>query len=273
MPQDKPVDAAAEVAKSKKLLEGAEKKFPSAMAKKAGAEAPAAPKKIQVPPASAQKKSALGEVIDQMGSTAQGLKARGEMMKGSGLQPQPLATGGTWLPSAADEDRLGAGAMPASMHDGGKVKEDGLKNLQKGETVLPKDKDKAEELAMKHLGKKAGAMGEAIEEEKEEKAEKETPAEEKKEGKKGEKKEEKAEPKKEEKAEKKEGKHGVTVIHHHKHGHTMHHMSEDGGHQMHQFELGDHSGMASKMAELTGGEGQDMGGEPQGGPPEGAPQQ
>jgi hypothetical protein len=168
--------AAAEVAKSKKLLERGEDFTKKVEGKSPSAYVPKAPVKPATPAASkpaAKSAGLLGEAED----VASGLKAKTDMA---------------------------AGALDApKMHDGGKVKEDGPKTLQKGEVVLPKDEKKA----MKVLKEKAGGvMSAAMKEEEEEKDEKESPAEEKKEGKKGEKAEEKKEPKKEEKKEPKKGK-------------------------------------------------------------------
>jgi hypothetical protein len=141
---------------------------------------------------------------------------------------------------------------PQKMHDGGKVKESGVKDLEKGETVLPKDKDKAERLAMKHLGKKAkGVMSEAVEEE-----ESEPKAEEKHETKKEEKAEGHKEAEKKPKVEKGKRSH-TTVIHHHKTGHTMLHLREDGSHDTHQFALGDHAAMGSNMKDMLESQSED----------------
>jgi hypothetical protein len=232
------------IASSKKALEGADKAFPS-------------PKKKPEMIDSAKKPAAkpASGIMDEAKSAAEGIKAKGDAVK----QYQD--------------------AMP-KMHDGGKVKEDGPKNLQKGEVVIPKDKA---ESAMKELDKKAkGPMASAAEE-----AEHETPAEEKAEGAKGEAKEgehkktsDKHNPAHE--GGKKKKVH-VTVIHHHKHGHTMHHMDEDGASTMHQFGLGDHAAMGKNIGDMLqangqgapeeGAEGGEQGGEPQGPPMQGAPQQ
>ena len=141
---------------------------------------------------------------------------------------------------------------PQKMHDGGKVKESGVKDLEKGETVLPKDKDKAEKLAMEHLGKKAkGVMSEAVEEE-----ESEPKAEEKHETKK----EEKA---KGHKSDKKDGKkpagkkhvgfHGYT----HKGGHALHHVFDDGSSETHNFALGDHAALGKNITDMLGSQGEE----------------
>jgi hypothetical protein len=141
---------------------------------------------------------------------------------------------------------------PQKMHDGGKVKESGVKDLEAGETVLPKDKDKAEKLAMEHLGKKAkGVMSSAIDEEDNEPKE-----------------EEKHETKKEEKSEghksaKKDGKkpagkkhvgfHGYT----HKGGHALHHVFDDGSSETHNFALGDHAALGKNITDMLGSQGEE----------------
>src|SRR5208337_1396094 len=153
------------------------------------------PPKLPVPAAPKVPKAPSSGLLGEVESAGEGIRMRAEQMKD--------------IPK---------------MHEGGKVEEDGPKNLKKGETVLPKDKDKAEKLAMEHLGKKAkGVMSAAIDEEKDEP-----------------KAEEKHESKKEEKA---EGKHKGgkkpkfhrTEIEHHPNGsHTVRHhphppkMGEDG---------------------------------------------
>ena len=233
------------IASSKKVLESANKAFPSA--KKPMVDSAKAPAAKPAP------KTGLGAEAE---SAAAGIKAKQDAVK-----------------EYTD-------AMP-KMHDGGKVKEDGPKNLQKGEVVIPKDKA---EKAMSELDKKAkgkGPMESAVEE-----SEHETPAEEKAEGAKGEAKEgehKKTSDKHNPAHEGGKKKVHVTVIHHHKHGHTMHHMDEDGASTMHQFALGDHAAMGKNIGDMLqangqgapeeGAEGGEQGGEPQGSPMQGAPQQ
>jgi len=188
MAEEKHVDAAKEVAKSKRLLEKANKFTTQVEGKPRGMFAPAPKPAIEAP-----KPKSAG-LLAEAESAGAGLKAR-----------------------EANVNEYVATAP--KMHNGGKVQEDGVKDLQKGETVLPKDKKKAEKLAMAHLGKKAGAMSAAVEEEK---AEKETPKQEKAEGKKGEKAEKHTAPKKE----KKLGKHDFArteIIHHPNGSHTSTH--------------------------------------------------
>jgi hypothetical protein len=93
-------------------------------------------------------------------------------------EPKPLAPSAGLLGEAAS---AGEGIKMAAeqakdipkMHKGGKVKEDGPKDLEAGESVLPKDKKQAEKIAMAHLGKKAGIMSSAQDEEELDKDEKE----------------------------------------------------------------------------------------------------
>jgi hypothetical protein len=177
---------------------------------------------------------------------------------------------------------------PKTMHDGGEVEEDGPKILQKGEIVLPKDKDKAEKMAMDKLSKKAkgvmsSAMDEVDEEKDEPKAEEkhETKKEEKSEDHKSEKKSGEKDGKKEDKKESKSdgkkpagkkhvGFHGYS----HKGGHVVHHMYDDGSSETHNFALGDHAGVGSNIADVLGqqapegeggGAGEGAGLQPQGG--------
>lgn len=252
MPQDPKVTDP--VAEAKKALAESNKKFPSAMA----SAITDAAKKNPSPMAEAMSKAKSAKPEQKTTGLAAELKAKKDNVEQYARETKKQ--GGSWLPEGAASNAMGAAPK---MHDGGKVEEDGPKTLQKGETVLPKDKKKSEKLAMEHLGKKAGAMSAAVEEEKEEKAEKETPAEEKKEGKAGEKKEEKAEPKKEEKAEHGKKKHVGFHGHSHKAGHTVTHHFDDGSSETRHYALGEHAAMGSDIAAMV----QSHGGEE----PEGMP--
>jgi len=138
---------------------------------------------------------------------------------------------------------------PQKMHDGGKVKESGVKDLEKGETVLPKDKNKAEKLAMEHLGKKAkGVMSAAVEEE-----EAEPKEEEKHETKKEEKAEGKHKVEKKPAGKKHVGFHGYT----HKGGHALHHVFDDGSSETHNFALGDHAALGKNITDMLGSQGEE----------------
>jgi hypothetical protein len=118
MPQQDGISMAAKAIKdSKKLLDSTGAGGKSSLATKSGRPSFQAPK----PAAPAEPKK------DEMGSASKGLLA---------------ATGHDQAPSLkANSDNLEAykAAVP-KMHKGGEVKEDGLKNLQKGEVVISKDK-------------------------------------------------------------------------------------------------------------------------------------
>jgi hypothetical protein len=237
MPQD-PVKEA--LASAKGALKTAEGKFPSKMAEKAGVGAkPAAAPPVPAPKAKPRSAGLIGDAE----GVAAGIKARGEMMKGSGVEPQ-------------------------KMHDGGKVKEDGVKDLQKGETVLPKDKKASEKLAMEHLGKKAKSpISDAIDEEMDSKEDKK--AGDKKEKKDGKKKtSDKHSPMKDVK----HNFHRTETIHHKNGSHTVTHhphppkMGADG--TMGQAEE-PVSYAAPDMASLHQGMDENLGGAPEGGSPAG----
>jgi hypothetical protein len=77
------------------------------------------------------------------------------------------ATGHDQAPSLkANTDNIEAykAAVP-KMHKGGEVKEDGLKNLQKGEVVISKDKAEEGKKIMGLMSKAKGPMSKAMEEE------------------------------------------------------------------------------------------------------------
>jgi hypothetical protein len=199
MPQNKPTDdggVTKKVEAAKKVLDRAWKSNVS------GKRPPETPAPIAVKPTEPKPLAPSAGLLGEAESAGEGIKMMAEQAKDI---PQ--------------------------MHKGGKVEEDGPKDLQKGEIVLPKDKKKAKEIvAMAKLGNKAGIMSSAAQEEELEKDESKS--------------EEKHETKKEEKS---EGKHKdgkkssvkhhfhKTEIEHHKNGsHTVRHiphppkMGEDG---------------------------------------------
>ncbi len=205
MAQDGKKMADEAIAKSKKLLEVADKTSDS----------------MKVAPAPPPKKSYTGMLSDMI--------SKGAKKVGDALTPKPKPAGsgvGEEAKSAAEGIKAKADNVdqynkanpdqPLKPYKkGGKVDKTGPAILDKGEMVLPTDKKKAEKLAMEHLGKKAGAMASAAEEE-----EQESPKKEKAEGKKG----EKAEEKKDEKDDKpKHNFHRSEVVHHANGSHTTTH--------------------------------------------------
>jgi hypothetical protein len=123
------------VSKAASALAGANKAFPSTLAKAAGVK-PASERKPAAPiAAKASTSTAPSSTNHEMEDAGAGIRANIDNMK-------------------AVQD-----VMP-KYHKGGKIKKDGAQiiNAEKGETVLPnKDKKRATELAMKHLdGMKEG---------------------------------------------------------------------------------------------------------------------
>lgn len=233
--------AADAVAASKKALEDADKFQKSAGPIKK--ETPAAP----VKPAPKAKAPSSG-LLDEAESAGAGIKAKADAVK-------------EYQDSAP------------KMHDGGKVKKDGIHNLQKGETVLPADEKKA----VKVLKSKAsGVMSAAMDEDDEPKGE------EKKESKKDEKSEgkHKTSDKHNPAHEDKKPKHNFhkTEIEHHSNGsHTVRHIphppkpSTDGS-PVEAPETPSYA--APDMASLHQGMDANLGGgEPSGAPEGGAPAQ
>ena len=143
------------LAESKKVLESANK-FQS----KAGGplQKPAADAKPAASPKPATPKKSAG-LLGEAESAAKGVAA-----KKANVDEYNAA------------QKASGGQEIKPYKDGGKVEKDGPGLLHKGETVLPKDKKKAEKLAVEHLGKRAGIMAAAMKEEEEE-----SPSEEKKE--------------------------------------------------------------------------------------------
>jgi hypothetical protein len=198
---------------------------------------------------SPKSKAPSAGLLGEAASAAQGLKDKadnvGEYMKASGIE----------------------GQVP-KMHDGGPVKEDGIKNLQEGEFVLPKNKAKegAKIMAMKDKAK--GVMNAAKEEMDEEKSEKKPAA---------------------KKAEKKDGKKAphnfarTETIHHPNGSHTTTHHYRPGKPgkdgkmaetpEPMTYASPDHGSMMQGMDDNLGGgpQGAPQGGAPAGGAPEAAP--
>lgn len=226
-----------ELAKSNKLLDkaikfnGPVKTTP----KPAPAPAPKAPK---------AKAPSTGLIGDQGTDSANGIKANADNVK-EYIKNTP------------------------KMHKGGVVQEDGLKNLKKGEVVIPEEK--AEEgkkiMALKDKAGK-GIMAQAKEEE-----DNEPKSEEKHESKKAEKKESKKDEKKDDKKDdKKSGKkhsfHRTEIVHHKNGSHTVTHHphppkpSADGGPSAPAEPV---SYAAPDMASMQQGMQDNLGGGPEGG--------
>lgn len=130
-------DTSKKLAAAKKALADTHKHF--------GDNPDLAPAKPAAPAAPKPKAPSAGMISEQEGGElGQSLKAKAENVKAVAEAPK--------------------------MHDGGKVKKDGIHNLQKGEVVIPKDKAKEGE-AVLALKKKAGAMSQAIDEDEAEKQE------------------------------------------------------------------------------------------------------
>ena len=219
-----PVQAALESAK--KTLAGANK-----FEKSAGgplpkpAVKPAAPAKADKP-----KGGGIMGTAAEAESVAKGIKAKADTV--AEYNKAQEVSGGQKMPQ---------------YKDGGKVKKDGPGMLHKDETVLPKDKKKAEKLAIQHLGKKAGIMREAMQEG-------ETPEVEA-----AEKVQKPAEEKKEKKGFRME--HGETVIKHHKGGtatvkHTKHRpmgeVKPEGEDDSHEYAVQNMDELMAKMQEHVG---------------------
>ncbi len=221
------------IADGKKLLEGAIK-FNGPVKKATPSPVPAAPK---------PKAPSAGMLGDQGADSAAGIKAK------------------------ADNVDAYVKSVP-KMHKGGVVEEDGVKNLKKGEVVIPKEKAEEGKKIMAIKDKAKGPMSKAMEEE-----ENEPESEAKKETKKDEKKESKKESKKEGKA--KPHKFGRTEIIHHKNGsHTVTHHphpskpSADGSPSEPAEPV---SYAAPDMASMQQGMEQNLGGGPEGQPSAAAP--
>lgn len=196
MPDQDPVQKA--LAESKKVLAGADKFQASAGGP---LKTPASKPAVKPAPAPAPAKKSPSEgLLGEAESAAKGIKDK-------------AANVGEY-----NRAQKASGGEPLKPYkNGGKVDKTGPAILDKGETVLPKDKKKAEKLAIDHLGKKASIMSEAMKEEDEEKSE--SAAEQKAEGKKGE-----AAEKKDKKSSKggKHTKYARTEIEHHPNGsHTI----------------------------------------------------
>lgn len=241
------------IAESKKVLASADK-----FQKEAGGPMAKADKPAEAAKPAAKKAPSAG-ILGEASDAAAGIKSRADNIK---------------------EYTNAVAKSAPKMHDGGEVMEDGIKNLQKGEVVIPKEKAKEGKEIMKLSKKAKGPMGDAIEEEE---AEKETPKEEKKEGKKGEAKEKKAESKKEDKKEDKPKPHKYHRAEHEFHANgsittKLHHKpgkpSADGKVEMTpeptSFASPDFASMQSAMQQHVGGgpEGMPEEGSPEGGAPQ-----
>lgn len=112
MPPKSEIDKALVGAKS--TLAASERRFPSAMARGAGAGRPTAP--IRTAPVTSSA-AAGGRALTRQ----QNVQAVGDVMKSAGM--------------------TGAGTIGA-MHEGGKVPKTGPYRLEKGEVVIPADKTK-----------------------------------------------------------------------------------------------------------------------------------
>ncbi len=186
------------VADAKKALEAA-KTNPKVGTKSGHSYIGEGPKAVTPPAAPAKPKPASSGILGEAASAGEGLAAK---------------------QSNVDEYLKASGVSAPKMHKGGKVKEDGVKELQKGEVVLPKEKAKEGEAIMAMKGKAKGVMNAAKDEMDEEKDEKVDN-----------KKEEKAEKKPAKKeADKKDDKKGAKhdfarteIIHHRNGSHTTTH--------------------------------------------------
>ena len=227
------------IADSKKLLASTGPKGSSSIATKSGRavsqkEKPAAP--------AAPKAPSSGMIGDQGADSASGIKTN------------------------VDNVAQYIKGVP-KMHKGGVVKEDGLKNLQEGEVVIPKEKAEEGKKVME-LKKKAGPMAKAMEEEESEpksEEKKETKKEEKAEGK--HKTSDKTSPEKESKA-KKHNFHRTEIVHHKNGSHTVTHhphpaKPSSDGKPVEQEEPMSYA--APDMASMQQGMEQNLGGGPQGG--------
>jgi hypothetical protein len=232
------------IADSKKLLASTGPKGSSSLATRSGRAMPEKPKPVVEAPK--VKPPSVGLLnTDQGEDSAKGIK------------------------SNADNVDQYVKSVP-KMHKGGEVTEDGLKNLQKGEVVIPKEKAEEGKKVMALKKKAKGPMAAAMEEEDNEpKSEEKGEKSEKSEGKH---KHKPAEDKKEDKA-KAHNFHRTEIVHHKNGSHTTTHHphpakpSADGKPVQQEEPM---SYASPDMASMQQGLEQNIGGGPAGGGPSAA---